>query len=112
MLIDAINQALEEKKVEPEKITNYGEQGIIYLYKCLYDNEPANMIDFTRFSLSEIEDAMEYLENGYNEETDSYVFDNSHKYGIARNYSDFEYNLANMFSDIASKRRRSIRKFV
>lgn len=109
---EGLNNVFEEKKVEKEDVKQRNKDGVVYILQCIYDNRRADTIDFTRFSLQDIETAMECLESGYNDEEDMFVFDDEHEFGMARNYSDFEYYVSKMFNNVASKRRRSIRKFV
>lgn len=109
---DGLNEIFEKKKVNKEDIEQRNKAGVVYILQCIYDNRRADSIDFTRFSIEDIERTIECLEEGYNPEDDTYVFEDEHELGIARNYSEFEIYVSNMFDDIASKRRRSIRKFV
>jgi len=112
MSFSVFNTLMEERKVEKQNIEHRNKDGVVYLLQCIYDNPRADMVDFSRFSLNDIEDAMICLESGYNHVDDCFEFDDDHEMGMARNYSDLEYHLSMMFKTIASKRRRSIRKFV
>ncbi|RKJ73740.1 hypothetical protein D7X33_20190 [Butyricicoccus sp. 1XD8-22] len=109
---EALNKVFEKKKVEQEDVKQHNQAGVIYILQCIYDNRRADAIDFTRFSIDDIVSAMECLESGYNNEDDCYTFDDDHEYGMAHNYSDFEYYVSKMFDDVASQRRRNSRKFV
>ena len=109
--MNTFRSALEGCAVERIKQSNSNE-GEVYILKCLIDDVPSDKIDFSKFSLEEVVSAIELIECGYSSHDDCYKFDEQHPLSVAKKYSDLEVNLTRMFGNIASKRRRNLRKFI
>lgn len=113
-MLDLINfsNVLENRKVDAESLEDRRNDSIVYLFLCFFDNLSANEIDFSRISLDDITTAMEVLEWGYDHEEDLYVFAADHPLTLANNYSEFEYFHSELFSKIATKRRKHTHRFI
>lgn len=109
---DNFKQSLDKRKHENLPDDYFSCDGVIYIYKCLIDDIQSNQIDFSRFTLKELGEAMELLEMGYSEDADAYQYDSTHPFYLANEFSNLEWMIPDLFSNIASKRRRSIRKFI
>ena len=99
------------KGKEPATLTNCN-TGTVYIYKCLIDDYTADRIDFSKFTLEQISDAMGLLQFGYSDTDQEYHYPDEHPYSISCALSSLETAIPSMFDELSTKRRRNIRKFI
>lgn len=86
--------------------------GEIYICKQLYLGSYANDIDFSKFSLEELDLVIDELHDGFDEDTETHIYPSLHPMTRAVHEVNYKEAISELFKEIAPVRRKAHRRFL